>query len=109
MNYTEQIRSLREDNDLNQTAIARIINVAQTTYSDYEDGKVRIPIECLICLAKFYDVDMNYITGISRKKALSHRIATFYYIYERPPSPDAIQGTRSSILYFNLLTQVRIS
>lgn len=68
MDYTEQIRSLREDNDLNQTAIARIINVAQTTYSDYENGKVRIPIECLIRLAKFYDVDMNYITGISRKK-----------------------------------------
>jgi len=68
MDYTEQIRSLREDNDLNQTAIARIINVAQTTYSDYETGKVRIPIECLINLAKYYDVDMNYITGVSKIK-----------------------------------------
>ena len=38
---------------------------AQTTYSDYEKGKVRIPVECLIQLAKFYDVDMNYITGVS--------------------------------------------
>lgn len=68
MDYTEQIRSLREDSDLNQTAVARILNVAQTTYSDYENGKVRIPIECLISLAKFYDVDMNYITGISKIK-----------------------------------------
>ena len=65
MNYAERIRALREDNDLNQTQVSRIIHVAQTTYSDYEKGKVRIPIECLIELAKFYNVDMNYISGVS--------------------------------------------
>ena len=37
----------------------------QKISSDYEKGKVRIPVECLIQLAKFYDVDMNYITGVS--------------------------------------------
>ena len=68
MDYTEQIRSLREDSDLHPTTVARIINVAQTTYSDYENGKVRIPIDCLINLARFYDVDLNYITGISKIK-----------------------------------------
>ena len=65
MLYTEIIKALREDNDLNQTVVAEAIHVAQTTYSDYENGKVRIPVECLINLAKFYDVDMNYITGAS--------------------------------------------
>ncbi|MBE5944806.1 MAG: helix-turn-helix transcriptional regulator [Lachnospiraceae bacterium] len=68
MNYTERIKSLREDNDYNQTFVANAIHVAQTTYSDYEKGKVRIPIECLIELAKLYNVDMNYITGISNIK-----------------------------------------
>lgn len=68
MHYTERIRSLREDSDFNQTQVASAIHVAQTTYSDYEKGKVRIPIECLIALAKFYDVDMNYICGISDQK-----------------------------------------
>lgn len=68
MNYTERIKELREDNDLNQTIVARTIHVAQTTYSDYEKGKVRIPIETLIELARFYDVDMNYITGTSSLK-----------------------------------------
>ena len=63
MLYTERIKALRSDHDLNQTQVARAIHVAQTTYSDYEKGKVRIPVECLIQLAKFYDVDMNYITG----------------------------------------------
>ena len=62
---TERIRSLREDNDYNQTFVANAIHVAQTTYSDYEKGKVRIPLECLIELAKFYNVDMNYISGVS--------------------------------------------
>lgn len=68
MLYVERIKELRNDNDLNQTQVARSIHVAQTTYSDYEKGKVRIPVEALIELAKFYDVDMNYITGVSDEK-----------------------------------------
>ena len=68
MHYTERIKGLRIDHDLNQTAIAKAINVAQTTYSDYENGKVRIPIEHIIKLAQFYDVDMNYISGVSNIK-----------------------------------------
>lgn len=68
MQYAERIRNLREDSDLNQTTIARAIHVAQTTYSDYEKGKVRIPLECLIELARFYNVDMNYIAGVSDVK-----------------------------------------
>lgn len=65
MMYTERIRALREDSDYNQTTVAHAIHVAQTTYSDYEKGKVRIPIEYLIELARFYNVDMNYISGVS--------------------------------------------
>lgn len=68
MEYAERIRALREDNDYNQTYVANAIHVAQTTYSDYEHGKVRIPIESIIDLAKLYDVDMNYITGVSDVK-----------------------------------------
>lgn len=67
--YFTRIRNLREDKDLSQSVVASAIHVAQTTYSDYENGKVRIPIECLIELAKFYDVDMNYITGVSSRKS----------------------------------------
>ena len=71
MIYLERIKGLREDSDLNQTQIAKIINVAQTTYSDYEKGKIRIPIDIIIKLAEFYDVDMNYITGVSDIKLKS--------------------------------------
>lgn len=69
MNYTERLKALRTDKDINQKTIADYLNIAQTTYSDYENGNVRIPIDTLIKLAKYYDVDMNYISGISDKKA----------------------------------------
>jgi len=68
MQCAERIRALREDHDYTQDFIATILHVAQTTYSDYEKGKVRIPLECLIKLAKHYDVDLNYIAGISDMK-----------------------------------------
>ena len=61
----KQSTYVKSYNDYNQTIVANAIHVAQTTYSDYEKGKVRIPLECLIALAKFYNVDMNYISGVS--------------------------------------------
>lgn len=65
MDTIDRIRSLREDNDINQSDIAKILNVGQKTYSDYETRKIRIPLDSVIILAKYYNVDMNYICGIS--------------------------------------------
>ena len=65
MKYNERIRALREDNDLKQHQIAEMLHIGQKTYSDYELGRTRIPLESVIILAKYYDVDMNYICGIS--------------------------------------------
>ena len=65
MTCSERIRELREDRDFTQVEIAKVINVVQRTYSDYEIGKTRIPIDRLIVLACFYNVSMDYICGIS--------------------------------------------
>lgn len=65
MNYTERIRALREDNDSTQTQIADLLGVVQKTYSDYEVGKTRLPIDSIIILAKFYNVSMDYICGVT--------------------------------------------
>ena len=65
MTYVERIRILREDNDKTQTQIADILKVGQKTYSDYELGKTRIPVDSLIILAKLYNVSMDYICGVS--------------------------------------------
>ena len=63
--YAQRIRDLREDHDLTQQQVADILHVGQRTYADYELGNIRIPVDSLIVLAKFYDIDMNYICGIS--------------------------------------------
>ena len=65
MNYAERIRALREDSDKTQTEIAQILKVGQRTYCDYELGKIRIPVDSLIILAKLYNVNMDYICGLS--------------------------------------------
>jgi len=66
--YYEKIREMREDRKLSQQDIADLLHIGQRTYSDYETGKTRIPVESVIALAKFYDVDLNYLTGISQEK-----------------------------------------
>ena len=68
MNYRQRIRQLREDRDIPQAQIAELLNVGQKTYSDYELGKSRIPVDSLIVLAKFYNVSMDYICGMADTK-----------------------------------------
>lgn len=68
MTYNERIREIREDNNLTQQNIADILCIGQRTYSDYESGKTRIPIDSLIILAKYYNVSMDYISGVSHIK-----------------------------------------
>lgn len=66
--YYEKIREIREDHGLTQQQVAALLHIGQRTYSDYETGKTRIPLESVIVLAKYYDVDLNYLTGVSQKK-----------------------------------------
>lgn len=68
MQYIKRIRELREDNDYTQREVAALLSVGQRTYADYEYGKTRIPLDSMIKLAKFYDVDMNYICGVTNVK-----------------------------------------
>jgi len=68
MDYADRIRNLREDNDYTQKFMADLLYVGQKTYSDYEVRRIRLPIDSLIILAKFYDVDMNYICGLTEEK-----------------------------------------
>ena len=61
--YQIRIRDLREDRDLSQKEIAELLQVHQTTYSDYELGKVNIPVPALHKLADFYGVSIDYLLG----------------------------------------------
>ena len=59
----ERIRALREDNDLTQEYIGKILNVSQRTYSRYENDERAIPIEILSKLADFYETSIDYLVG----------------------------------------------
>jgi len=65
MRYAERVRALREDREKTQTQIAELLKIGQKTYSDYELGKTRIPVDSLIILARYYNVSMDYICGVS--------------------------------------------
>lgn len=59
----KRIRDLREDRDLNQTQIAKILGMSQTGYSKYETGENDLPTAVLINLARFYGTSIDYILG----------------------------------------------
>ena len=66
--YQLRLRDLREDRDLKQKDLAELLQVHQTTYSDYELGKLNIPIAALHTLADFYGVSVDYLLGRTNQK-----------------------------------------
>ena len=66
-----RIRDLREDRDLSQTEIAKVIKTTQQQYSKIESGRSDISGEKLILLAEFYNISTDYILGLTKEpKAL---------------------------------------
>ena len=59
----KRLRDLREDRDLNQTQLSKILGMSQTGYSKYETGENDIPTQILIKLAKFYNTSIDYLLG----------------------------------------------
>lgn len=60
-----RIRDLREDHDLTQKQIGKILNMSQTGYSQYEIGKNDIPTRILIALANYYNTSVDYLLGLT--------------------------------------------
>ena len=56
-----RLKEIREDKDLLQKDIAKILNVTQTCYSKYETEAREIPIEYLKILANFYQTSIDYL------------------------------------------------
>ena len=58
-----RLRDLREDRDMSQTQMAKILVMSQTGYSKYETGENDIPTQILIKLADFYNTSVDYLLG----------------------------------------------
>lgn len=67
MPYYQRLRDLREDNDLTQTQLVQKLNMHKTTYTNYEQGKRDMPFEIAIKIAKFYNVSLDYLAGITNE------------------------------------------
>ena len=57
----ENLRGIREDRDIKQKDIAKILNVSQNTYSQYETGVISLTAEVLIKLADYYNVSIDFL------------------------------------------------
>ena len=70
----QRIRDLREDADLTQAELVRILGMHKTTYTNYEQGKREPPFSLIIQLAQLYNVSIDYIAGlVSRPEPLRRK------------------------------------
>ena len=60
-----RIRDLREDKDITQVEISRLLSMSQTGYSKYETGENDIPTAILIALAKLHNTSIGYLLGLT--------------------------------------------
>ena len=67
MGYYPRLRDLREDKDLSIRKLAEILHMQRTTYHNYDTGKRELPFELAITLAKFYNVSLDYMAGLTNE------------------------------------------
>ena len=65
MNHYQRLRDIREDMDKSQTEIAEILGIQQTQYSRYERGSQKMGIDKYIILAKYYNISLDYLCGLT--------------------------------------------
>lgn len=68
MAYYQRIRDLREDSDKKQTELAEYLGTTPQYYGLYEKGANEISFERAIALAKYYNVSLDYIAGLTNDK-----------------------------------------
>lgn len=66
--YYQRIRDLREDSDKTQADVAEYLGTTAQHYGKYENGNAEIPFERAIALAKYYNVSLDYIAGMTNNK-----------------------------------------
>ncbi len=67
MHFYQRLRDLREDKDLSQGNISQLLKISQQHYSMYEMGKRELPMHHFITLAKFYNVSLDYLAGLTNE------------------------------------------
>jgi len=64
----KNIKAIREDNDLTQAHMAKMLNVSQNTYSQYETGKIEWTASSLVKIADYFEVSIDYLLDRTNKR-----------------------------------------
>lgn len=64
MDYRQRLREIREDRDLSQAEVGKIIHKSQQGYSHIENGRAELKIDDLILLCRFYKLSADYMIGL---------------------------------------------
>ena len=67
MTYQERLKNIREDRDLTQAQIGKLLNKSQQGYNHIETGRAELKIDDLIKLCKYYNLSADYIIGLTSK------------------------------------------
>ncbi|MBQ9263515.1 MAG: helix-turn-helix transcriptional regulator [Clostridia bacterium] len=68
MNYRQRLRNVREDRDLSQAEVGKVLQKSQQGYSHIENGRAELKIDDLILLCKFYHLSADYLIGLTDKE-----------------------------------------
>ena len=68
-----RLRDLREDNDLTQKQCADIAYISKNSYIRYENGERTPPLDVMVTFAKYYNVSLDYLSGLTNVKSKLHR------------------------------------
>ena len=67
MNYRERLRAIREDRDLTQAEIGKLLDKSQQGYNHIEAGRAELKIEDLAKLCRYYNISADYIIGLTHE------------------------------------------
>ena len=63
-----RLKEIREDKNMKQADVSKLLNVSQVAYSYYEIEKIQIPIDILKKLATMYDTSIDYLLYLTDEK-----------------------------------------
>ena len=68
MYYYPRLRDLREDHDLTQEQVSKILGTSKQYYQKYEKGLHPLPVKHLVALALYYGTSADYLLGLTDQR-----------------------------------------
>lgn len=65
--YRTRLRNIREDHDLTQAEVGKILDKSQQGYNHIEAGRAELKIDDLIRLCQYYNLSADYLIGLTDK------------------------------------------